>query len=118
MHEAGGRALRHWPTDVLTYKPPGKLVKRTMYLHGVGDQLYVGEMKGADLDIYEVKGKGPHLTRVMICSCQVGDADRTEPCGERVIMRHLPIGHVPPLAVSQNPVVREAALERLAAGGK
>jgi len=84
-----------------------------MFLHA-WDILYVGEMNGDDFDIYMVKGKGPHLTRVMIHSCQINDEDRTEISGERVIMRHLPIAHVPPLAVHHNPEIREAALARLA----
>jgi len=90
-----------------------KSTRRTMYLHDGYHVLYVGEMKGDDFDIYEVKGKGPRLTRVMICSCQVGDDDRTEYSGERILIRHLPIGYIPPLLLSKNKLVKDYALARL-----
>jgi hypothetical protein len=81
---------------------------RTMYLQVDSVHFYMGRLAGDDLDIYDCRvGRG----WVMIHSCQ---CHVTDPSGINVIMRHLPIAHVPPLVVHSNPEIREAALARLA----
>jgi hypothetical protein len=81
---------------------------RTMYLQTDSTHFYMGTVAGDDLDLYECwVGRSP----VMIHSCQCHE---TDPSGINVIMRHLPIAHIPPLAVHSNPEIKEAAMARLA----
>lgn len=86
-------------------------MERTLFMHSDSVNFYMVKIKGKDLDLYKCQvGKGPVM--ILACPCTVDDL--IDPDGTSIIMRHLPIEHVPPLTYHNNKNVREAAYARLA----